>query len=438
MADQRAVPRLMARVRSMGGLTILSAVLLFLVVAASALTFPKQLERAAEFPSIDTVHILATAMGFGVSPKLPITLIKVDERSFEAWGRPFPMAKSRLAELIEVVRPLKPTAILVDFDFSISRSAWDTFAFNRLLASWSPDDPPLLLPAELRVSDDDQIMLTPSVLSVPASQAPVFWTSVLFRKDADHKVREWRLWEYSCDPLEIVLSPQLIVNSVTRGGLTEVERVRQGLTGNSGCPASDGDLPTGDMPDWLLNTVVLSPINYVFGRTSQPYNDVSGRPMLSEWPAVDVLEKGLSAAAVTDRTVIIGASRADGGDNHLTPIGSMEGMRIIANAVATGPSVFGIRAPSKFESFLLPLLLTGVGVVLLKWLKLVFFGLAMLLVTTSFYALIASVYGPATAINAIALGIALAALFFVFESILQFIYELIVERRGWRALVNKE
>lgn len=417
-------------------LTLSAVGLLFLLVTVLAVIFPRQLDESGALPSIDSVHILATALGLGVAPTLPVTLIKVDERSFAEWGQPYPMAKARLAEVVEAIRALGPTAILVDFDFSIHRDLADTARFNRLLASWSEADPPLLLPAELVAAEDVQIRRSPGVVQDAPVGAPVFWTSVLFRKDGDGKVREWRLWEPACDPGALLLSPQIIVSALVQGGPMEVSRVQQALAGQSGC-APSGATPAVAPPDWLRDVTALSPINFVFGRISQPYSDASGRPMLTEWSAVDVLEKGLAASAIANRTVIIGSSRIDD-DNHLTPIGQMEGMRIIANAVATGLDVVSIRAPSLIEGIILMLLPTSLAVLMLKRLKLVFSGVAILVTSVIFFAVAARIYGPANAIGALSWSVPLVGIFFALESALQFLSDLFIRKRGWQAFLNRE
>src|SRR5690606_23482368 len=117
--------------------TVASLLVLLLLAGVLAVFFPRQLEQAGQPPSIDSVHILASGLGLTVAPTVPITLIKVDEPSFSAWGRPYPMAKVRLAALVEAVRELGPNAIILDYDFSIHRDAADTAAFDRLLSSWT-------------------------------------------------------------------------------------------------------------------------------------------------------------------------------------------------------------------------------------------------------------------------------------------------------------
>src|SRR5690606_7337771 len=192
-----------------------------------------------------------------------------------------------LAALVEAVRELGPNAIILDYDFSIHRDAADTAAFDRLLSSWTSKDPLLLLPAELMLASDGQATRTVSVLEPFPEDAHVFWISVLFRKDSSRRVREWRLWEYSCEPHEVFLSPQLIVSALNRGGVAEIDRVHQALAGVTTCGGSPKD-PGRAIPQWLGDGNPISPINYVFGRDSQPYRDAMGYPLLTEWSAINV------------------------------------------------------------------------------------------------------------------------------------------------------
>lgn len=159
-------------------------------------------------------------------------------------------------------------------------------------------------------------------------------------------------------------------------------------------------------------------------------------PAFYVWSSGDVASKGVASASIKDRVVIIGGAYASANDRHETPVGRMDGARILANAVSTGNRTL--------EATALPAWLVDVVIATLSVLSLYGFltfkpivfgvlGFGTLMIT---YACALHLYDVSIA-SLVARGtIGLTAVLIGTKSFLDLLCDLAVKRRGWRSLLE--
>jgi hypothetical protein len=425
--------------------------IIVIICAGLAAVAPDKFKAFVDFltenPSLDKVHALSQGFGLLPPPGIGVTMIRIDDKSFEDWGRPFPFSKTKLATLVMKAKDLGASAILVDLDISAKTDSNDTDALRMLLDEWTADDPPLLFPRELRIGKDGR---TSTVAGGEfdgqiAPERSLYWVNVLFEQTGDLKIRNWNLWEVPDGSCEALLAPSLLAFSYMDGnkGRGQVNYVARylALREKPDCKATI-ELPVGAMPGWLPGLEKNAPIQFTF-----PFSDATASsavlprtqaPALMQFSAKQYAEREVARSAVEGRFVIIGNSYADNGDFHDTPAGEMEGMRVIANAVANAPNAITESMPWREPAVLLfSVLLGGLVAFLTLMLKPLASGPTALLVAIAVYSVCNQNWGPVAAHEVVVTAVAIWVLVIALESLEAILRGLIVKRRGWRSFLNE-
>ncbi|MGO8149660.1 CHASE2 domain-containing protein [Rhizobium leguminosarum] len=394
-----------------------------------------------ESPSLDAIHAIAEGLGLLPSPHIPVTLVRIDDPSFAAWRRPFPFSKSLMAELVNIARKENPAAILVDLDISAATSQVDTDVLENLLAQWSEDDPPLLFPKELSVGEDGKTRPLGQVSfdSHFTEGKPLYWVNVLFEQQDDLKIRNWNLWELPEGSCRALLAPQLLHFAHNEGGAKTVRLAEDYLGAREGIDCPKLQFPK--IPEWLPSLEKSAPIQFSFPRSNTAVSPItirdSGAPALLQLSAFPFTKRPVAASALKGRFVIIGNSYADNGDFHDTPIGEMEGMRIIANAVANSPNAIEANSPWKTTAIIVSsMLLGGVVTLLTLALKPLIAGPISLGFGIAIYIVCNIHWGPVAAHSVIQNGIVIWVLAIAFESLESICRGIFIDGRRWRSFLN--
>jgi len=403
---------------------------------------PRQMTRwvdaITENPSLDTIHAVSQGLGFLPTPHKRVTMVRIDDQSFVDWKRPFPINKSIIAGLVRASRYAKPTAIFVDLDISAATSASDNKSLKKLLHEWGPDDPPLLFPRELALNgsalptDFDQYFVIGK---------PLYWVSVLFEERDGAKIRNANLWEVPTGTCHALLSPQLFSYALEKGGITMVEYAQDYLARQApGCVERAG-VALDDLPDWLKTVDKSAPIQFSFPKSELAMSRMtiqgSSDPALIQLSAYQFAQRPVAASALANRFVIIGNSYAASGDFHDTPIGEMEGMRVIANAVAHSNNAPEAKSwPMVASITVYSMLLGGIVVFLTSGLKALVSGPLALLVGIVIYTVCNVHLGSAAAQSVVRNAIVIWVLVTALQSLESICRGIIVERRSWRSFLN--
>ena len=135
--------------------------------------------------------------------------VDVDDATWKTWGSQLVTPRARIATLLERVARSKPLAIALDVDLAYS-DATDGRALTTFLEDYKSGWPPLLLVRSLaesrrrlarpRITEYDHAIGPRTVNGdlIPAKDNVVF-TSPLFERDGDGKVRRWKLFAEACD-----------------------------------------------------------------------------------------------------------------------------------------------------------------------------------------------------------------------------------------------
>jgi len=420
------------------------------LLAASALTqwAGGFLVVATNLPDLGTMHVLSRALDLDPGPERAVTLINITDKDHTELGAPLPMEKAYLVELVERLRPLGPAAILVDYDISQETAPDDMASLRTLLSGWGEDAPLLMFPRELIPTESGEMKTVSTPFDDFFSEArPLYWTSTMFQNSEGHQLDEWTLWTTPQGSCEALLAPQLLLHLHRQfrstDGLHEAAAHLAKADGREGCEQSPSTVRTSAEIYAGLEDRQKAPVYYVLGDDldqgpSQDLVDLAGRsePAFYVWSAGEVLSKGVASASIKDRVVIIGGAYAGANDRHDTPVGRMDGARILANAVSTGDRTL--------EAETLPPLLITVVITTLSVLSLYGFltfkpiifgvlGFGTLVIT---YASAIHLYDVSTA-SLVARGtIGLTAVLIGTKSFLDLLHDLVIERLGWRSLLE--
>jgi hypothetical protein len=276
---------------------------------------------------------------------------------------------------------------------------------------------------------------------------PIFWISSVFQNSEGGALDEWNLWTTTRNSCEALLSPQLLLYlSPRQGGPMETRKAAACLAGMeaggicAGAPQCDSS--SNIDREQFLNRQ-KAPVHFVLGDDlrkgpSQDFVAADGKstPAFYVWSSSDVLSRGIAPASVQDRVVIVGGAYAKAGDRHDTPIGRMDGARILANAISTGDRMLGGRHVSDFTTNILAMVLATIALVGFLKLKPIFFGLAFFAGMLAVYAGSLHLADANAAITIVRGTIGLTAVLVGGESVFTFFKDLVCRRLGWRAFLN--
>lgn len=421
-----------------------------LLVAAVVTVMVLHQDRSSAFvtfissaPDLDQVHGIAEGLGLMPKPTLPVTLVSIDDRTFSSWGRPFPMQKKRLIPLIEAARIGKARSIIVDIDLSTESGAADNAALKAYLAAWPADAAELLLPRELASeSGSDRVREHPTAYDeIVRENGNIAWVNVLFGRGADLKLRDWNLWELPEGACTALLAPQLLLQLKELGEKPEtIEATTRYLAHRERpeCPP----VSRATIAQWVREVPRSAPMQFSFGHSDEPVSvqevpTAAGTvPALMQWSGLQVEKGQVSNESFKDRHVIIGASHSQSGDFHDTPAGEMEGMRVLANAIASSAGIRNAFARISWPVDLFGILIGAVIAWAFVRLKAVVAGLATFIMAVGVYAVATHLFGAVAAHAMITRAAVMAILAGAFVSIKALLEDLLLRRRGWRSLLG--
>jgi hypothetical protein len=199
----------------------------------------------------------------------------------------------------------------------------------------------------------------------------VYWASPLYNRDAELRVRHWRLWEPACvkGNLQAMPSVPLVVAALVQPvpplGQIGVLKAALRLQDRS-CTE---EVPALQKPNIQLGWRSLDLSDHAFGqrivyaldarsglRTTVPVTTRGVReevPILRVISARDVVSRpDIDSDIFRQRVVVIGAGHQNSGDLHLTPLGVMPGALVNINAIHSLLDYGQLQPPRLFWRFL--------------------------------------------------------------------------------------
>ncbi len=302
--------------------------------------------------------------------------IDIDDATWKAWGSPLVTPRAHLATLLERVARSRPLAVALDVDLAYS-DATDGKALKDFLQDYKSEWPPLLLVRSL-TDDPDGGLPQPRITQydgaigqrtvngdvVPAKDNVIF-TSPLFERDSDGKVRRWKLFAEACDGTAPIVVPSMhlaaaviarqaiygappaekdpplkrMISSLAAVAPANCERVNHGRKGALDSLPQDRPIRIEDDDvskrviyriAWKAGAVGLGPV------VDLPAAAGGGETQLVEVRPARLVVPGDPSAALPGlegRIVVIGGSFEAGGDHYNTPLGVMPGSLMIINAI---------------------------------------------------------------------------------------------------------
>jgi CHASE2 domain-containing sensor protein len=350
----------------------------------------------------DNVADLMIQLSERITNRIPTSpafvFIDIDDATFKAWSSPLVMPRANIATLLERISRSKPLAIILDVDLAYSDKS-DGKALKDFLGKYEPGRPPLLLVRDL-IDDPDGGLPQPRPTDYDGavgSKDNIMFTSPLFERDGDGKVRRWKLFAEACKENAPIIVPSMqltaamIARQTTHGAPSvdkglPLQRITRGLAAftPANCErandAREGtlDLLPPDRPIRIEHDDVSSRVIY---RIAWKSGEVSLGPVVDS-PAANGGETQLVAVrparlvvsgdpnaplpSLEGRIVVIGGSFESGGDRYDTPLGVMPGSLVIINAIEAltqngTPREFPwcIRVPISFFLIVVASLLTS-------------------------------------------------------------------------------
>lgn len=429
-----------------------------LVCALTLLGVGKGLLEAYEgLTSTDRI-IRLSAMLSGVERRaVPVTLIEVDDETRTRWGDPVITPHEAIAGLIEAAREGRARLIVVDLDLSsdIAGQAPTPELYNEL-AHYPEAGPPLYVVRAIRFRGagrgaENGAFVAESYRKTPydavlADRTNLTWISALPSLGGDRVVRKIRFWQTVCEGAqgEAFPSAALAVAAALENQGAALKafldaRIAEECGGRKPAPSA-----------WPSQHRLDASLPFAFTDSQKmPALDATGfdgKPTallrrVGAWSLVRVANGQVEAAGeidpevFRDRAVLIGVTHADSRDIYATPLGSMPGVVILANSVALAKVISGTPEASPFVKNLLAiiffLVVAFIGIKLQAAPAMTLIGMVGL----GTLLLVSQWFGFATAVEVIALGLTVFALYKIADSIVG----IIVDWRaglGWRAILK--
>jgi CHASE2 domain-containing sensor protein len=345
--------------------------------------------------------------------------IDIDDSTYAAWGSPYVSPRDKICRLIDFAVRGGARVVVVDFDLSSravtdrravacdSRTAANAPAANDADSSLRDylrghtGSVPVILTRILRSSatllyanGEPAREVRPSFVDPLPARANVVWSAPFFDLDDDYMVRRWRLWEPVCGAKARALpSTELLAVAAYNGkNLAALQNELDGalapicLARAAGQPAAnlapvvEHDVDIG-FPLTLGESSLDRRFFFRFGWTRHPSGEY-GTSLAAFIPARLITETDVahrfSSDIVRGRIAVIGGSFADNPDFLRTPLGTMPGTLVLANAINALANNDHIREVPWF----LRVLVEGSLVVLLSALFLYFSPRAAMLLSS--------------------------------------------------------
>jgi len=406
--------------------------------------------------STDKLIKMSTLLSGAERRTVPVTLIEVDDETRARWGNPVITPHKAIAALVRSARESGARVIVVDLDLSgDDKGQPPTPELYNELAHYPADASPLYIVRAIRfrgasLPGEGQTFLADSYRKTPydgvvASKANVSWISALPSFGGDRVVRKVRFWQTVCDGATGEAFPSAalaVAAALEEQGAALKSFLDQQI-------ASDcGGRTLEDKGGWPQHRRLETSIPFAFSDSAKSpalhATGLDGKPTallrrIGAWSLVRVTGDAIETAGEVDagifrnRAVLIGVTHADSRDVYATPLGSMPGVTIIANTVALAKVIAGTPAASPMVKNLLGivffLIVAFIGIRFQAAPAVIIIGLAGF--GTLF--VVSRWFGFATAVEVIALGLTVFALYKIADSIVGIIVDW-RSGRGWRAI----
>jgi CHASE2 domain-containing sensor protein len=414
------------------------------------------LEAYESLSSTDKLVKMSTLFSGAGQRAVPVTLIEVDDETRTRWGNPVITPHKAIATMINAAREGEARVIVVDLDLSgdTEDQPPSPELYNEL-AHYPADAPPIYIVRAIRFKGEgqpgegqtyvaDSYRKTPYD-SVIATKANIAWISALPSFGGDRVVRKVRFWQTVCDGAtgEAFPSAALAVSAALENQSAALKSFLDQQVAN-GC----GGRTVKDPGGWPQHRRLEASIPFAFSDSAKSpalnATGLDGKPTallrrIGAWSLVrvsgDTVEATgeVDAGIFRDRAVLIGVTHADSRDVYATPLGSMPGVTIIANTVALAKVIAGTTAASPLVKNVLGigffLIVAFIGIRFQAAPAMGLIGLAG--IATLF--IVSRWFGFATAVEVIALGLTVFALYKIADSIVGIIIDW-RSGRGWRAI----
>jgi CHASE2 domain-containing sensor protein len=339
-------------------------------------------------------------------PAPPVTIIDIDEETWRspAWGNgPYRAPRGPLLNLVRYATRAGARSVLVDVTIEAPNDSDDEMfkaGIQDLLPELKPEQHILFMKTARRplfLTDQLAPAWQPSILDpvVSASRGKLAYAAPYFQVSTDGVVRSWLLWRAGCQPdrpdssgndtglghWTVIPSVQLAVLSLEHGGAIIKTSEKQGGI----CLISPEAI--GKQPEAPLDSAWRRDVAQLFGNESDNRHDESDAHSATRFDpssrifyqeryppqaagvsvisALKVLQHDSHLPAIsTGSIVVIGQSSEAARDWHSTPLGSMPGSMIIANALQSLFTFHPIREFSRYIEWPLnALLIIVVGLV---------------------------------------------------------------------------
>jgi CHASE2 domain-containing sensor protein len=332
------------------------ACLFAIAFAASGIAKPPALAGFLANSPFDLDWALRTVSAgwFRSDRELPVTLVDIDDATYQGWGSPALTPRGELARMIDAVAAANPAAVVVDIDFSgggpeadgrVDQPLIDYFAGYRHGA-------PIILPKRIEAATDGTLHITRSPLDGVVESIPaLWWAHASFETDGDGAVRQWARWLAVCShggPQWLPAIPvrvAMLLDPLPR----DLDRPR----------VPDPPASCQQAEERPRQRLIIGP--RLTGESGSALE--AGARAISASLLLDAELARDDAQLFGGRIVIIGASHAGTSDFWLTPSGVLPGVELLANAIrystlraATGPGaelVYRIAALGLFAMFAL-------------------------------------------------------------------------------------
>jgi CHASE2 domain-containing sensor protein len=310
-------------------------------------------------------------------PRSPAyVFIDIDDATWKTWGSPLVTPRANIATLLERVARSKPLAVILDVDLAYSDGT-DGKALKDFLEDYKSSWPPLLLVRSL-ADDPDGRLPQPRITQydeaigqrtvngalVPAKDNVIF-TSPLFERDGDGKVRRWKLFAEACNGAAPIIVPsmhlaaaviarQAIYGAPPADKDPPLKRMTRSLAAftPANCERVNGEregtldsmppdrpirIEADDVSKRVIYRVAWDAGAVGLGPLVEASADVGGgeTQLVAVRPARLAVPGDPDAAlpGLEGRIVLIGGSFESGGDRYNTPLGVMPGSLMIINAI---------------------------------------------------------------------------------------------------------
>ncbi|WP_428523583.1 CHASE2 domain-containing protein [Roseibium sp.] len=393
-------------------------------------------------PEPDVVHAFAASSGMIPNPELAVTILKVDDETFEALGSPLPMRRSVLAQTLLRIRSEGATAIVLDYEIAAQTTDKDQAELHKALENWNEADPLLLIAGSFVTNADETHRINTPFDHHVGAKDNIRWFNTLYLLDDQGVVRQWNQWEEECDDGTAYFSAQLTLAIHHFGASTEQNLNWRQIEDQLCDGTSEKKLLSLSEPQTIVART--APISYILHNHASAVpldvkvgtRDGQQVPAVFQWPLRDYLTDKVSRSAIEDRVVLIGATHRSSRDIHQTPVGQMFGVQVLANSILQAPNVLTSIKLSQTALNALAALIALIGLAMFRFLREFVFAVLFFCVCVIAYVSIAWLITASTAADIIQLAIALLVALIALLSLIDILYDSVIARKGWRSFLN--